>query len=429
MHLPNEWASKITDKNPDLAKKAAKHIINNKDLDAWSCLAEHEESMFDFIKQKVAQNIIESVDEKNFYNLFSLMQRYNDWLADIVALAASKFDDPYINDKMLETLINGGEDQQCYAARYFAYVEFEQAETVLIKNLESSNDILKLNSAEALGAQQSSKAYDILLKKLDSDDDFAKIGAAELLSALSDPRAIKPILKAMVNSGFKENMASEAASIDCLANYFNCDDQELRFLSLEALDSIIVGLPEVLPLGNVIVYDMYKCIDTLLKLAETNNSNLSGKYAQILLRAKFKFDLLANNDQYNFDEDKDTKDELSHINNILILRDETFWDDMTYMLIEELDSQDFSRKANAISTVAEIGLTFASEKLINIICNDVTPELILCEAVYAVQTLKCSEAVPHLKKILLRVNDPNRAAIIQNAILVLEAQEKAPVQN
>lgn len=429
MHLPNEWASKITDKNPEVARKAAIHIINNKDMDAWSCLAEHEESMYDFIKEKVAQNLIDAVNENNFNNLFVLMQRYNDWLANIVALAASKFDDININDQMLEYLINGDPDQQAYATRYFVYVDFKPAEKVLIKFLESDNDILKVNAAEALGVKENKNAFEILINKLNSPDDWQKMEAAELLSAYNSPEAVKPILKAMINSSLKENMASEAASIVCLADYLNNDNYELKTLALEAIDSIITGMSEILPLENLITYDFYECIDSLLKLAEGNHSIFSGKYAQILLRAKAKFDILINNEQYTFDESKETKEEIKHINNILTLRDETFWDDMSYLLLEELESQDFNRKANAITTVAEIGLQFAGEKLINVINNENTPEEILCQATYALEELKFVDAIPDLKKLLLRIDDPNRSAIILNTIQILEKEEKASIKN
>ena len=221
-------------------------------------------------------------------------------------------------------------------------------------------------------------------------------------------------------------MASEAASLTCLSDHFYSPDEETKTLALEALDSVISGLPEVLPLSNVLVYNLYECIDTLLKITENEENYLTGKYAQILLRARTKFETLANNEQYTFDEDKETLEEIKHIHNILQLRDETFWDDMTYLLLEELISQDFNRKANAISTVAELDLKIAGEKLVNIIRNQSTPEVILCQAVYAIQSLEYVEAIPELKRLLIRINDPNRSAIIQNAIEVLEHPEKTP---
>lgn len=421
MHLPNKWATKITDKNPDISRKAAEHIINNKDLEAWNCLAENEEHLFEFIKNKISQNLISAVNEKNFHNVFDLMRNYNDWLADIIALSASKFDDPNINDQMLEYIINGSNDQQAYAARYFLYVNFSPSETVLIRRLDSDDTNVKTNAAEALGAHNSQKAFEILIKKLNTDDDWEKAEAAELLSALGNENAIKPILKAMINSSIKENLAAEAASISCLADYFRSDDSELRNLSIEAIDGIITGLPEILPLANITIYNCYECIDELLKLSEEDNSSLSGKYAQVLLKAKNKFNLLENNDQYIFDETKETKDEISHINNILSLRDETFWADMTYLLLEELDNHDFHRKLNAITTISEIGLTFAGEKLLDLIRNETTPEIILCQAVYTIQDIKYVEAIPHLKNLLIRIEDPNKSAIIETAIKVLES--------
>ena len=420
MQLPNVWASNITDKNLNTARKAAKHIINNKDLEAWSCLADHEEHIFEFIKNKIAQYLIDEVTEENIGNLFVLMNKYNNWLADVIALASSKFDSPDISDRMLKSLMGGTSAQQAYAARYFAYVKFEPAESILIDLLNSDNENIKINSAEALGAQKSKKAFDILFKKLDDTDDWKKSEAAELLCALGNPEALKPILKAMTTSSMKENLASEAASLCCLADYLYTDDEELHLLILEAYDHIITGLPEVLPLQNVLVYDFYECIDKLLKLAEEGTSTYTSKYAQILIRAKHKFDMIVNNDQYTFDEDKETLEELKHINNILTLRDNVFWDDMAYFLLEELDCDDISRKSVAIATIGEANLSFAENKLIKIINNEYIPEEILCQAACVLQEIKAVSALPILKKLIERVNDANRLAIIKNTIRVLE---------
>lgn len=427
MQLPNEWASKITDKNPKIAQKAAKHIISNKDLEAWSCLADNEEHIFDFIKNKVTQYLIDEVTEENTNNLFALMNRYNSWLADVIALASSKFDSPDINDKMLQYLIGGGIDQQAYAARYFAYVKFEPAETVLIKHLDSENENLKVNSAEALGAQKSKNAFEILFKNLDSLDDWQKLEAAELLCALGNTEALKPILKAMTTSSMKENLASEAASLCCLADYLYTNDEELHMLILEAFDHIVVGLPEILPLQNLLVYDFYECIDKLLKLAEEGSSIYTSKYAQILLRARYKFDMIINNDQYTFDENKETLEELKHIHNILTLRDNIFWDDMAYFVLEELDCQDIERKSSAIATIGEANLTFAENKLIKIITNEFIPEELLCQTACVLQEIKATNAIPGLKKLIERVTDANRLAIIKNTIKVLEQNVKNPV--
>lgn len=422
MKLPNKWATDITDKQPDRARKAAYHIVDNKDMDAWTCLIDHEENFFDFVKDKIAGYLIDAVTEDNYFNLFTLMQRYNDWLADVVALSLSKFDNEEINDDVLEYLITGDPEQQAYCAKYFSYVSYPPVERVLLEKLQTEDETLRYNIAQALGMQHSKEAYNILMEKLNSNDDWEKMEGAQLLAAYGDPKSIKPILQAMENSAMKENMASEAATIASLSEYLDTNDEELKDLVFNAIDYILNGLPEILPLSGLFDYDYYECLNRMMQLGEECPENLTGKAAQILFKAKNKFEMLAESDQYTFDEDKQTKEEIEHIRNILSLRDKNFWNKMGQLIIEELRTEDVKKLENTLNTVDELGLKGAENNLIWVITRPDMPEETICHAAMVIQNLKCTRAIPNLNDLLIRINDHNRHEIIKNAINVLEKE-------
>ena len=74
---------------------------------------------------------------------------------------------------------------------------------------------------------------------------------------------------------------------------------------------IINAIPEILPPSSVIDYSLYNIFEKLLKTPLKSTSS-------VLLRlAKDKFQELTSNDEYLFDCDRSTKDEIKEINHLL----------------------------------------------------------------------------------------------------------------
>ena len=80
---------------------------------------------------------------------------------------------------------------------------------------------------------------------------------------------------------------------------------------LTVINYIINGLGEILPLSTTIDYNLYSVIEDL-----ANNSQNSA-IATVLTNAREKFNTLTENDEYLFDEDKNTKNEVLEINKLL----------------------------------------------------------------------------------------------------------------
>ena len=77
------------------------------------------------------------------------------------------------------------------------------------------------------------------------------------------------------------------------------------------MNNIINGLGEISPLSVVFDYELFDVFERLI-----HNYNDS-KGALVILNAKEKFDILTENDEYLFDEDKETKNEVLDIKKLL----------------------------------------------------------------------------------------------------------------
>lgn len=104
-----------------------------------------------------------------------------------------------------------------------------------------------------------------------------------------------------------ENIAGQ---IPYLKNLFELLDEDYEN-ALLVLNHIVNGLGEILGLSVVFDFELFEVFEKLM-----NNFDDS-KGAIVLLNAKDKFDILTENDEYLFDEDKDTKNEIFDIKKLL----------------------------------------------------------------------------------------------------------------
>ena len=142
---------------------------------------------------------------------------------------------------------------------------------------------------------------------LQNEDDFEKLSAVKFLVAYGNKSAIPYIINAMKNSTMAENIAGE---IPYLENLFDLlkDNYEDALLTI---NYIINALGEILPLATIFDFELFEIFEQLI----SNHSD--SKSAIVLLNAKEKFETLTENDEYLFDEDKNTKNEIFDIKKLL----------------------------------------------------------------------------------------------------------------
>jgi len=117
---------------------------------------------------------------------------------------------------------------------------------------------------------------------------------------------VKYIINAAKTSSMSENIAGELLYLTDLTEIYKNNKTDALFI----LNSVINGPGEILPVGSVFDYDLYKFLETVIK-DEAPHSSV------VLLNAADKFNTLTENDEYLFDETNDTKQEVNDIKQLL----------------------------------------------------------------------------------------------------------------
>ena len=208
---------------------------------------------------------------------------------------------------MLDLLENGTENEKTYCAKYFSYIKDPLALDYLKQNAYSENTYLSSNCIITLALLGDRELYNEAVEKLDSKDEFEQLAGAKFLVSYGDKSACDDIINTVKTSSFSEHIASELPYLMTLKEII----EEYGADGLYVLNQIISGLGEVSGLAQVFDFELYDILDNLI------NSDINSASAIVLLNAKDKFETLTENDEYLFDETKDTKQEIQDIENLL----------------------------------------------------------------------------------------------------------------
>lgn len=298
---------KLTGKNKNDYEAVAKHLVDDCDVELFKELVDNDDFLFDFVKNNVAQRIENAVNQNNYQNLVEFLKYYSQSYEDVIVGSLVKFADEDLTDLMLDKFENGCDNEKTYAAKYFAKIQDPLAYEFLRLNSYSDNEFLAQNCAMTLGAWHDEKSYDEAIEKLQNSDDFEKLSAVKFLTAYGDKKAVPKLFDAMKNSTMAENIAGEIPYLVPLYELIKSDYEN----ALLAIIYITNALGEILPLSVVFDFELFEVFEGLI------NNHEDSKMAITLLNAKGKFETLTENDEYLFDEDKNTKNEIFDIKKLL----------------------------------------------------------------------------------------------------------------
>ena len=316
---------KLTGKNKNGYEQAACHLVNTADVVMFKALVEKDDFLFDFVKQNVNERLMAAVTDENYKNIFTLMQIYSPSYEDFIVNTLVKYANEDLTDRMLKLLECGSVDEKIYSAKYFSRIQDPLAIEALRKNAFSDNEFLNINCALALGLFKDKKSFDIALEILDNPDVFERVSGVKFLSVYGDISAVPAIIAAMKVSSMSENIAGE---LPFLMDLFQLLDNYYED-ALLVLNNIINGLGEILALSLVLDFELFEVFERLIYKSEDS------KAAVVLLNAQEKFNTLTENDEYLFDEDKETKNEVYDIKKQLCAMDTKKLKEQIYEEIKE----------------------------------------------------------------------------------------------
>ena len=298
---------KLTGKNKNDYEAVAKHLVDDCDVELFKELVDNDDFLFDFVKNNVAQRLENAVNQNNYQNLIEFLKYYSQSYEDAIVGSLVKYADEDLTDLMLDKFENGCDNEKTYAAKYFAKIQDPLAYEFLRLNSYSDNEFLAQNCAMTLGAWHDEKSFDEAIEKLQNSDDFEKLSAVKFLTAYGDKKAVPKLFEAMKNSTMAENIAGEIPYLVPLYELIKSDYEN----ALLAIIYITNALGEILPLSVVFDFELFEVFEDLI------NNHEDSKMAITLLNAKGKFETLTENDEYLFDEDKNTKNEIFDIKKLL----------------------------------------------------------------------------------------------------------------
>lgn len=298
---------KLTGKNKNDYEAVAKHLVDDCDVELFKELVDNDDFLFDFVKNNVAQRLENAVNQNNYQNLIEFLKYYSQSYEDAIVGSLVKYADEDLTDLMLDKFENGCDNEKIYAAKYFAKVQDPLAYEFLRLNSYSDNEFLAQNCAMTLGAWHDEKSFDEAIEKLQNSDDFEKLSAVKFLTAYGDKKAVPMLFQAMRTSTMAENIAGEIPYLVPLYELIKSDYEN----TLLAIIYITNALGEILPLSVVFDFELFEVFEELI------NNHDDSKVAITLLNARDKFDTLTENDEYLYDEDKNTKNEIFDIKKLL----------------------------------------------------------------------------------------------------------------
>ena len=321
---------KLTGKNPAEYEVVAKSLVDNTDTALFAKLVKQDDFLFDFVKNNVAARIKQACNKDNYQNLISFFDYYSPSYDTMIAQVLYNFGGLELLPLIKEIFINGDNGKKAYAAKFLSLVPKEYVKELipLLRNAAKSDfEPLSVNSIEILARANDEVFKNEAIELLNSDDEFEQYNGVKYLVNFKAKDTLEQILKTMKESSLTENIASEIPYLIPVEELVKTDDGIL------VLCNIVNAIPEILPVSAVLDYNLLEIFENLY------HNDLTSTSALLLRLAQEKFAELTTNDEYFFDCDKNTKDEVIAINKFLSKIDSN---KLKSLLYDELfDESDF----------------------------------------------------------------------------------------
>lgn len=321
----------LTGKNPAEFEQAAHILVDTPDIELFKKLVNQDDFLFDFVKNNVAKRIQNACNKDNYTNLLKFTDFYSASYDTVIGEVLYQYGGMELFDVIKDVFLNGNESKKAYAAKFLSFLPEDRLKELLSdirKTAHSDFEPLAINSIEILSKLNDNESKQNAIAKLNSNDEFEQYEAVKFLTAFGAKESLPKILGIMKTSSLSENIASEIPYLVPIEELLNENFDE----GILVLCNIVSAIPEIISLSSVIDFN-------LLEIFENLYNNLTSTSALLLRVAKDKFEALTENEEYLFDCDKNTKDEVYAIKKFL---DKINVNKLNSLLYDELyDESDF----------------------------------------------------------------------------------------
>lgn len=403
MNLGNKTLNDLISKDNSAVKGAAIKLLAEKDVESFKILNSKSEFLFDFIKEKILKNLIGAVNSKNCLNLFEFLKVYSPDFKGFILHPLVQFKTPEIEDKMLNFLCSGSDEEKTYATEFFTILADKTKYEKIKANLNADFEPLKIASINYLSNLGFRLEFEESLKILEdkSKDNFEKLTQVEFLAYFGDKKAFEPIYNYFINEDNSYTIANFLLDLKPFSTLIeeNREDEILNVLS-----SIILNFPDSISFEEINYYINEGLFEFLLE----SENNLS---ALILFYLKNKTELILEDENYSIDLTKENKKEANIINSKLNNAIQIF--DKKETLTLGLNSINYFENILSLEIIKEENIEII-EPIYNLLEKTTNNEIIM-DILYCLQNQnKLNETL--INKILLKTENEILKAQIKSFI-------------
>ena len=403
MNLGNKTLNDLISKDNSAAKGAAIKLLAEKDVESFKILNSKSEFLFDFIKEKILKNLIGAVNSKNCLNLFEFLKVYSPDFKGFILHPLVQFKTPEIEDKMLNFLCSGSDEEKTYATEFFTILADKTKYEKIKANLNADFEPLKIASINYLSNLGFRLEFEESLKILEdnSKDNFEKLTSVEFLAYFGDKKAFEPIYNYFINEDNSYTIANFLLDLKPFSTLIeeNREDEILNILS-----SIILNFPDSISFEEINYYINEGLFEFLLE----SENNLS---ALIVFYLKNKIELILEDENYSIDLTKENKKEANIINSKLNNAIQIF--DKIETLTLGLNSINYFENILSLEIIKEENIEIV-EPIYNLLEKTTNNEIIM-DILYCLQNQnKLNETL--INKILLKTENEILKAQIKSFI-------------
>lgn len=403
MNLGNKTLNDLISKDNSAVKGAAIKLLAEKDVESFKILNSKSEFLFDFIKEKILKNLIGAVNSKNCLNLFEFLKVYSPDFKGFILHPLVQFKTPEIEDKMLNFLCSGSDEEKTYATEFFTILADKTKYEKIKANMNADFEPLKIASINYLSNLGFRLEFEESLKILEdnSKDNFEKLTQVEFLAYFGDKKAFEPIYNYFINEDNSYTIANFLLDLKPFSTLIeeNREDEILNILS-----SIILNFPDSISFEEINYYINEGLFEFLLE----SENNLS---ALILFYLKNKTELILEDENYSIDLTKENKKEANIINSKLNNAIQIF--DKKETLTLGLNSINYFENILSLEIIKEENIEII-EPIYNLLEKTTNNEIIM-DILYCLQNQnKLNETL--INKILLKTENEILKAQIKSFI-------------